>query len=160
MLRNFLKVYGAQLSFLFLQEQIKDIIIIIILYTWCHFTDDTDPSFLVLEPDSQADLLVRLCFSTYTLNENKIRPLMDQELQITVSAFLDLRPDGYAIHQKSKRLAILEFTRAMDSSEDWEEKKDAEKRSRYAPVLEFFNALRERQGWTMIQFNFMVWVRG
>jgi hypothetical protein len=28
----------------------------------------------------------------------------------------DLRPDGYAIHQKSKRLAILEFTRAMDSS--------------------------------------------
>jgi hypothetical protein len=33
------------------------------------------------------------------------------------------------------RLAILEFTRAIDSSEDWEEKKDAEKRSRYAPVL-------------------------
>jgi hypothetical protein len=50
-----------------------------------------------------------------------------------VSAFLDLRPDGYAVHQKSKRLAILEFTRAMDSSEDWELKKDAEKRKRYAP---------------------------
>ena len=39
----------------------------------------------------------------------------------------DLRPDGYAIHQKSKRLAILEFTRARDSSEDGEVKKDAEK---------------------------------
>jgi len=30
-------------------------------------------------------------------------------------------------HQKSKRLAILEFTRARDSSEDGEVKKDAEK---------------------------------
>jgi hypothetical protein len=111
-----------------------------------HFTDDTDPTLLVLEPDSQADPLVRLRFSTSTLNENKIRPLTYQELQITVSAFLDLRPDVYAIHQKSKRLAILEFTRDMDSAEDWEEKKDAEKRSRYAPVFEFFNSLRERQG--------------
>jgi hypothetical protein len=101
-----------------------------------------------------------LRFSTYTLTENKIRPLTDLELKTTVSAFLDLRPDGYAIHQKSKRLAILEFTRAMDSSEDWEEKKDAEKRSRYAPVLEFFISLRERQGWTMIPFNFTVGVRG
>jgi len=48
----------------------------------------------------------------------------------------------------------------MDSSEDWEEKKDAEKRSRYAHVLEFFNSLQEREGWTMIQFNFTVGVRG
>jgi hypothetical protein len=41
-----------------------------------------------------------------------------------------------------------------------EEKKDAEKRSRYAPVLEIFNCLHEREGLTMIQFNFMVGVRG
>jgi hypothetical protein len=41
-----------------------------------HFTDDTDPSFLALEPDSQADLLARLRFSTYTPTENKIRPLL------------------------------------------------------------------------------------
>jgi hypothetical protein len=51
---------------------------------------------------------------------------------------LDLRPDGFAIHQKSKRLAILEFTRDMDSLDDWEARKDAEKRARYAPVLDFF----------------------
>jgi hypothetical protein len=87
-------------------------------------------------------------------------PLESQNLLSTVSAFLDLRPDGYAIHLKSKRLAILEFTRALDSPEDWEEKKDAENRSRYAPVLEFFNSLRGRQGWTMIQFNFTVGVCG
>ena len=60
-----------------------------------HFTDDTDPAFFALEPDSQADLLARLRSSTYTLTENKIRPLTDQELQ-TTAAFLDLRPDGYA----------------------------------------------------------------
>jgi hypothetical protein len=96
------------------------------------------------------------------MDEQKIRHLTAQELQANVSAFLDLRPDGYALHHKSKRLAILEFTRAMDSSEDWEEKKHAEKRSRHrhAPVLEFFNSLPEREGWTMIQFNFTVGVRG
>jgi hypothetical protein len=61
---------------------------------------ETGASYLSLEhgkdigaPISQADLLARLRFSTYTLTENKIRPLTDHELQITVSAFLDLRPD-------------------------------------------------------------------
>jgi hypothetical protein len=48
----------------------------------------------------------------------------------------------------------------MDSSDDWEVKKDAEKRKRYSPVLEFFNSLPGRQGWTLLQFNFTVGVRG
>jgi hypothetical protein len=48
----------------------------------------------------------------------------------------------------------------MDSSDDWEAKKDAEKRARYAPVLEFLNSLPEKQGWTLLQFNFTVGVRG
>ena len=48
----------------------------------------------------------------------------------------------------------------MDSSADWETKKDAEKRARYAPVLDFFNSLPENQGWTLLQFNFTVEVRG
>jgi hypothetical protein len=30
-----------------------------------HFTDDADPSFLALEPDSQRDLLARLRFSLF-----------------------------------------------------------------------------------------------
>jgi hypothetical protein len=75
----------------------------------------------------------RLRFSTHKLIEHWIQPLTAQELQVSVSAFLDLRPDGFALHQKSQRFAILEFTRAMDASEEWEEKKFAEKRSRYAP---------------------------
>jgi hypothetical protein len=45
----------------------------------------------------------------------------------------------------------------MDSSEDWETEKDAEKRARYAPVL---NSLPENQGWTLLQLNFTVGVRG
>ena len=125
-----------------------------------HFTDNTDPSFLVMEPDSQADLLARLRFSTYTLIENEIRPLTDQELTTTVSSLLDLRPDSYAIHQKGKRLAILEFTRAMDSSEDWEEKKDAEKRSRYAPVLEILQLLAGEAGVDYEPVKLHGWVRG
>ena len=48
----------------------------------------------------------------------------------------------------------------MDTSEDWETKKDAEKRARYAPVLDFFNSLPENQGWTLLQLNFTVGARG
>ena len=40
-----------------------------------------------------------------------------------------------------------------------EGKKDAEKSSQCAPVLDFFNSLHEREGWTMIQLNFKVGVR-
>jgi hypothetical protein len=74
-----------------------------------------------------ADVIRFLC---RTQNRADSTAVTAQELQANVSAFLDLRPDGYALHHKNKRLAMLEFTRAMDSSEDWEEKKDAEKRSR------------------------------
>jgi hypothetical protein len=84
-----------------------------------HLQDPTDPSSLDLDPASQADLLVRLRFSTLILDENRIPRLNAQELQasVSLSSYLDLRPDGFATHQKSKRLAILEFTRAMDSSD-------------------------------------------
>jgi hypothetical protein len=99
--------------------------------------------------DSHKELTVRQIFQHFdlfasdTVLENKIsaffalratlalshRLLSEQELQALVSTFLDLRPDGFAIHQKSKRVVILEFRRAMDSLDDWEVKKDAEKRA-------------------------------
>ncbi len=119
-----------------------------------HLQDPTDPTSLALDTESHADFLAQLRFSTHTLTDNQVGRLSDQELQTSVSAFLDLRRDGFALHQKSKRVAILEFTRAMDSSVDWEAKKDAEKRARYAPVLDFFNSLPENLGWTLMQFNF------
>jgi hypothetical protein len=125
-----------------------------------HLRDSDDPSALILDTSSTTDLLDRLRFSSLILEGDKIRRYSTQELQTSLSAFLDLRPDGYAVHQKSKRLAILEFTRDMDSSEDWELEKDAEKRKRYAQVMEFFNSLPDRQGWSLLQFNFTVGVRG
>jgi hypothetical protein len=117
-------------------------------YVRQHLRDPDDPSALILDTSSTTDLLDRLRFSSLILEGDKIRRCSTQELQTSVSAFLDLRPDGYAVHQKSKRLAILEFTSAMDSSEDWELEKDAEKRNRYAPVMELFNSLPHRQGWS------------
>jgi hypothetical protein len=87
-----------------------------------HLQDPTDPTSLALDAESHADFLPRLRFSTHTLTANRVRRLSDQELQHSVSAFLDLRPDGFAFHQKSKRIAILEFTRAMDSSEQYQER--------------------------------------
>ena len=131
------------------------------VYVNQHLRDPDDPSGLILDSDisSTADLLDRMRFSSLILEGGTIRRCSTQELNTSVSAFLDLRPDGYAVHQKSKRLAILEFTRAMDSSDDWELQKDAEKRKRYDPVLEFFNSLPYRQGWSLLQFNFTVGVR-
>jgi hypothetical protein len=124
-----------------------------------HLRDPDDPSGLIVDISSTPDLLDRMRFSSLILEGEKIRRCSTQELKTSVSAFLDLRPDGYAVHQKSKR-SILEFTRAMDSTDDWELQKDAEKRKRYDPVLEFFNSLPDRQGWSLLQFNFTVGVRG
>ena len=45
-----------------------------------YLTDIADPSCVILDPVSQADLLVRLRFSTHKLVENQIRPLTDQDL--------------------------------------------------------------------------------
>jgi hypothetical protein len=98
-----------------------------------HLRDPDDPSGLLLDISSTADLLDRLRFSSLILEEGTIRRCSTQELHTSVSAFLDLRPNGYAVHKKSKRLAILEFTRAMDSSDDWELQKDAEKRKEVRP---------------------------
>ena len=123
-----------------------------------HLRDPADPSVLILDTSSTTDLLNRLRFSSLIWKEIKFLGAVFRNWPL--SAFLDFCPDGYAIHQKSKRLAILEFTRAMDSSEDWELKKDAEKRKRFAPVLEFFNSLPDRQGWSLLQFNFTVGARG
>ena len=37
---------------------------------------------------------------------------------------------------------------------------DAPTAAGYAPVLDFFNSLPENRGWTLVQFNFTVGVRG
>jgi hypothetical protein len=83
-----------------------------------------------------------------------------EEIDDTVQAFLNLRPDGFALNVKKQEIAILEFTRAMDTDVQWEVRKDAEKRHRYAPVLDFFSASQKCASWKMLQINFTVGVRG
>ena len=48
----------------------------------------------------------------------------------------------------------------MDTDVQGEVRKDAEKRRRYAPVLDLFNASHKRASWTMSQINFTVGVLG
>ena len=78
-----------------------------------------------------------------------------------VKAFLDKRPDGVAFDESAKKVCLLEFTRAMDAREDWEERKDTEKTKRYAQILAFINDPSQGNSrWEATQTNFTVGVRG
>ena len=77
-----------------------------------------------------------------------------------VKAFLDKpgkRPDGVAFDETKKKVCLLEFTRAMDAREEWEERKERDKTKRYAQILTFIND--SSQGgpkWEASQINFTV----
>jgi hypothetical protein len=51
-----------------------------------------------------------------------------------ITSFLDKRPHGVAFDDDKKVICFLEFTRAMDSREGWEARKDDEKRSENSSV--------------------------
>ena len=72
--------------------------------------------------------------------------------------FLRLRPDGIALCPSSKTVCVLEFTRAMDTQQDWEKKKEKEKLDRYVYLLDFINT--HSSEWTAKQINFTVGVKG
>ena len=127
---------------------------------YAHLADKEDPSVFNVPQVDSSDMLAMLRFTSLQLDGSVLRKKNQQEMDDAVKAFLQLRPDGYAINPKSKQVFLLEFTRAMDTDPHWEEYKDAEKARRYAPVLDFFNASRHRAGWTMSQVNFTVGVRG
>ena len=57
-------------------------------------------------------------------------------------------------------ISLLEFSRAMDTEDNWEARTDHEKRTRYAPALAFFDQLPNQERWSMQQNNFTVGVRG
>jgi len=56
----------------------------------------------------------------------------------------------------------MEYTRAMDTKEDWAERKEQGKNDRYGPLIGFINHLshREKCGWKASQTNFTTGVRG
>jgi len=62
-----------------------------------------------------------------------------------INTFIALRPDGLAFDKEKKLCVFLEYTRAMDTNEDWAEKKDQEKIDRYSSHLGFIKHLSNRE---------------
>jgi len=79
-----------------------------------------------------------------------------------IDIFIAWRLDGLAFDKEKKLCVFLEYTRAMDTNEDWAEKKEQEKNGRYSSHLGFINNLsnREKSGWKASQTNFTTGVRG
>ena len=79
-----------------------------------------------------------------------------------IGTFIARRPDGLAFDKKKKLCIFLEYTRAMDTNEDWAEKKEQEKNDKYSSHLGFINHLsnRDKSGWKASQTNFTTGVRG
>jgi len=79
-----------------------------------------------------------------------------------IDTFIALRPDGLAFNMEEKLCVLLEYTRALDTNEDWAEKKEQEKNDRYSSLLGFINHIshREKSGWKASQTNFTTGVRG
>jgi len=67
-----------------------------------------------------------------------------------------------SLRQGKKVICLSECTRAMDTNEDWAEKKEQEKNDRYSSQLGFINHLSnwEKSGWKASQLNFTTVVRG
>ena len=79
-----------------------------------------------------------------------------------IDTFIARRPDGLAFDKGKKLCVFMEYTRAMDTNEDWAEKKVQEKNYRYSSHLGLVNHLshREKSGWKASQTNFTSGVRG
>jgi len=73
-----------------------------------------------------------------------------------IDTFIARRPDGLAFHKGKKLCVFSEYTRAMDTNEDWAEKKEQQKNDRYSSHLGFINHLsyREKSGRKSSQTNF------
>lgn len=86
------------------------------------------------------------------------------------TSFLNRRPDGLAIRQHQRQIALLEFTRAMDQDEQYQSRKEEEKDERYRLHRDFIQSTLEKlsgnstedkqESWRVQQINFTVGVRG
>ena len=92
-----------------------------------------------------------------------------------VGTFLNKRPDGIALMRSEKRVVLLEFTRAMDTNEDFQSITEKRKTARYALHCEFIASVLnssmssdhdergsdpKEKAWSVTQINFTVGVRG
>jgi len=90
--------------------------------------DQNDPTTFHIPKDARQEMLDKLRFTTLQLEDSTLREKDPKEIDDTVQAFLNLRPDGFALNVKKQEIAILEFTRAMDTDVQREVRKDAVKR--------------------------------
>ena len=58
-----------------------------------------------------------------------------------IDTFIARRPDGLAFDNEKKLCVLMEYTRAMNTNEDWAERKEQEKNDRYGSLLGFINHL-------------------
>ena len=117
---------------------IKDIV--------CHIAADPESVLQIDEIDDKTDGFLRA---------QGLNPSAQD-----VADFLKKRPDGVAFRRPvgaQKQLRILEFTRASDTSDDWQEKKEVEKNLRYCQHVKFISELTS---WQVEQINFTVGIRG
>ena len=79
-----------------------------------------------------------------------------------IDTFIARRSDGLAFDKEKKLCVFLEYTKAMDTNEDWAERKEQEKNDRYSSHLGFINHLsnREKSGWKASQTKITTGVRG
>jgi hypothetical protein len=85
-----------------------------------HLTDSLDPSCVILDPASQADLMDSLRFSTHKLIENLIQPLTDQEHQASDDdpSFIVLTETKFSsLHSWTFAPMVSPFTRRAN---DWQ----------------------------------------
>jgi len=77
-----------------------------------------------------------------------------------IDTSISRRPDGLAFDKGKKICVFIEYTRAMDTNEDWAEKKEQEKNDRYSSHLGFINHLsnQEKSDWKASQINFTIGV--
>jgi len=95
--------------------------------------------------------------------------------EVAIGAFLNKRPDGIALMWSKKKVVLLEFTRAMDTNEDFQSTTEKRKTARYALHCEFIASVlnsnsslkSDERGseaadaaWSATQINFTVGVRG
>ena len=58
-----------------------------------------------------------------------------------------------AFDKEEKLCVFLEYTRAMDTNEDWAERKEQEKNDRYSSLLGFINHLSHREESGIVEFS-------
>ena len=117
---------------------IKDIV--------CHIAAEPESTLQIDEVDDKVDNFLRA---------QGLNPSTQD-----VADFLNKRPDGVAFRRPvgaQKQLRILEFTRASDACDGWQEKKEAEKNLRYCQHVQFISELTS---WHVEQINFTVGIRG